>query len=141
MAHSYHDRNYQTTIHKKHNRHKPVYRFRFMAMSKLIGVVSFLFLFMITIYAMYEMHISQNYDALPQLIISAFSFTSIYAAFYLTMAKVEHIEEEKTTREKELALLKKKGASEEEVIEKKSEIDLLRSKMHDIISEEPRNLL
>ena len=53
---------------------------------------------------MQEMHNTGNYDALPQLIISAFGFASIYSGFYLTMAKVEHVEEERTKREKELAI-------------------------------------
>ena len=71
-------------------------RFRFMAMSKMIGIIAFGFVFMITVYSMKEMHNTGNYDALPQLIISAFGFASIYAGFYLTMVKAEHIEEEKT---------------------------------------------
>ena len=73
-------------------------RFRFMAMSKLIGLVAFAFVFMITIYAMNEMHNTGNYDALPQLIISAFGFASVYSGFYLTMDKVEHVEDEKSKR-------------------------------------------
>ena len=115
---------------------------RFMAMSKLIGIIAFIFIFMITIYVMVEMHNTGNYDSLPQLIISAFGFASIYSGFYLTMAKVEHIEEEKSKREKELISLKKNGAQDEEEIQfKKDEIELLRQKMNDIISEATQSLL
>lgn len=115
-------------------------KFRFMAMSKLIGLITIAFIFAITLYAMKEMHESQIYDALPQLIISAFGFGSIYAGFYLTMAKVEHVEEEKTRREKELALLKRKDASAEDIMDKKAEIESLRQKMNDLLSEETNQL-
>lgn len=110
-------------------------KFRFMAMSKLIGLITFGFVFVVTVYAMYEMHISQDYSNLGQLIISAYGFASVYAGFYLLMAKVEHVEVEKTKREKELASLKNGNASEEEIIEKKSEIQNLVQKMNDLISE------
>lgn len=116
-------------------------RFRFMAMSKLIGLIAFAFVFMITMYAMKEMHDTGNYDALPQLIISAFGFASIYSGFYLTMAKVEHVEEEKTKREKELALLKKQDVPQEDIIDKKQEVENLRQKINDILSESAQNLL
>lgn len=116
-------------------------KFRFMAMSKLIGVIAFTFVFMIVLYSMVEMHISQIYDALPQLIMSAFGFASVYAGFYLTMAKMEHVEEEKTKREKELKQLQMKNASEEEIQSKKEEINMLFQKMTDIINETPQQLL
>lgn len=120
---------------------KKLPKFRFMAMSKLIGLVAFGFVFMITIYAMNEMHATGNYDALPQLIISAFSFASVYAGFYLLMAKVEHVEEERTKREKELALLQRKdGISEEDIQDKKDEIEALRQKMNDLLSETTQSL-
>ena len=111
-------------------------RFRFMAMSKLIGLITFAFVFMITIYAMNEMHATGTYDALPQLIISAFGFASVYSGFYLTMAKVEHVEEEKSNREKELIALKKnKIKDEEEIQAKREEIEALKQKINDIINE------
>ena len=116
-------------------------RFRFMAMSKMIGIIAFGFVFMITVYSMKEMHNTGNYDALPQLIISAFGFASIYAGFYLTMAKAEHIEEEKTKRENELKNLQKKNASEEEISLKRQEINDLFSKINELMSESPHNLL
>lgn len=116
-------------------------KFRFMAMSKLIGIITFGFVFIVTVYAMYEMHISQDYSNLGQLVISAYGFASVYAGFYLLMAKVEHVEEEKTKREKELATLKKKHASEEEISEKKGEIQSLVQKMNDMISETTGSLL
>jgi formate hydrogenlyase subunit 3/multisubunit Na+/H+ antiporter MnhD subunit len=114
---------------------KKMPRFRFMAMSKLIGLIAIGFVFIVTIYTMQEMHNTGNYDALPQLIISAFGFATIYAGFYLTMAKVEHVEEEKTRREKELILLQKKNTPQEAIDDKRQEIENLRQKMSDIISE------
>ena len=91
---------------------------------------------------MNEMHNTGNYDALPQLIISAFAFASVYSGFYLTMAKVEHVEDEKSKREKELATLKKsKTKDEEEIQTKKAEIESLRQKMNDILSETTQSLL
>ena len=116
-------------------------RFRFMAMSKMIGIIAFGFVFMITVYSMKEMHNTGNYDALPQLIISAFGFASIYAGFYLTMAKAEHIEEEKTKRENELKNLQKKNASEEEIDLKRQEINDLFNKINELMSESQHNLL
>ena len=116
-------------------------RFRFMAMSKLIGLIAFAFIFVITIFSMYEMHNTGNYDTLPQLIISAFGFASIYSGFYLTMARIEHVEEERTKREKELAMLKKDNASEEDIADKKQEIENLKQKISDIINETNQSLL
>ena len=58
------------------------------------------------------------------------------------MAKVEHIEEEKTLREKELANLKKvKNENEEEIQDKRTEIEQLKQKINDIISQSTQNLL
>ena len=96
-------------------------RFRFMAMSKMIGIIAFGFVFMITVYSMKEMHNTGNYDALPQLIISAFGFASIYAGFYLTMAKAEQIEEE--------------------ISLKRQEINDLFNKINELMSESQHNLL
>ena len=121
---------------------KKTRKFKFMAMSKLIGLIMFAFIFAVTIYAMKEMHVSGNHDALPQLIISAFGFGSIYAGFYLTMAKVEHVEEEKTRREKELMTLKNtKDASEEDIADKKAEIEMLTQKSTDLLNETNQTLL
>lgn len=115
-------------------------KLRFMAMSKLIGLVTFVFVFIVTAFSMKEMHNSGNYDALPQLIISAFGFATIYAGFYLTMAKVEHVEEERTKREKELATLIKKNANDEDIADKKQEIQNLTQKLNDLINETTHNL-
>ena len=81
---------------------------KFIAMSKFLGVLIFLSLGAIIVYAMLEMHEQNNLDSLPQLIISVFAIGSVYVGFYLTMAKWEHIEQEKTLREKELVKLKAK---------------------------------
>jgi len=120
---------------------KKLPKFRFMAMSKLLGVFAIILVLVVVVYTMLEMHLSANYDALPQLILSIFGFASIYVGFYLTMAKMEHVEEEKTKREKELALLKKKDASEEDINDKRQEIESLRQKMNDLISESTQSLL
>ena len=106
---------------------------RFMAMSKLIGLIAFGFAFAITVYAMVEMHHTETYAALPQLIISSFGFASVYAGFYLLMAKVEHVEVEKTKREMELASLKLCQASEEDINEKEAEIQVLTKEVNDIL--------
>lgn len=107
---------------------------QFMAMSKFIGLIAFGFVFMITIYAMIEMHKTQTYAALPQLIVSAFAFASVYAGFYLLMAKVEHVEVEKTKREKELVVLRAMQAPIEDIVDKKEEIESLSKKLTDIIN-------
>lgn len=126
----------------KRNTNNRQLRFRFMAMSKLIGLITFGFVFMITVYSMKEMHNTGNYDALPQLIMSAFGFASVYAGFYLTMAKVEHVEEEKTKREKELKTLQKsEDASTEEIEAKRQQINDLLSKANELLSESPHSLL
>lgn len=120
-------------------------KFRFMAMSKLIGLIVFAFVFMITIFSMKEMHDTGNYDSLPQLIISAFGFASVYSGFYLTMAKVEHVEEEKSNREKELIALKNNNLENndksDEIELKKSEIISLIQKVNDLLSESNQPLL
>lgn len=119
----------------------PKPRFRFMAMSKLIGLTAFSFVFIIIVFSMYEMHISQDYSSLPQLIISAFGFAGVYTVFYLIMAKVEHVEAERTKREKELTILKAQNASEEDIADKKIEIAALNQKINDLLSETPNSIL
>ena len=120
---------------KKEERGKYLPRFRFMAMSKMIGLIAFSFVFIITVYAMIEMHNTGDYSNLGQLIISAYGFASVYSGFYLLMAKVEHVETEKTNREKELATLKQEGASEEDIQLKESQISALGQKLGEIMSE------
>ena len=80
---------------------------RFMAMSKRIGVFIAIVLIIIVIYAMYEMHHQNDLSSLSQLLISTFGIGAVYIGFYLTMAKWEHIEAEKTNRQKDLLKLKK----------------------------------
>lgn len=104
---------------------------RFIAMSKFLGILIFLSLGTIIIYAMLEMHEQSNLDSLPQLIISVFAIGSVYVGFYLTMAKWEHIEQEKTLREKELVKLKAKLGqcnAEEDISKLEEEIDELEEK-------------
>lgn len=120
---------------------KKKFKFRFMAMSKLIGLMAIAFVFIVVVYTMEEMHNTGNYEALPQLIISAFGFASIYAGFYLTMAKMEHVEAEKTKREKELAVLKKVNASQENIDAKQEEIEGYKQKINEILSETFQSLM
>lgn len=114
------------------------FRLRFMAMSKLIGIISFSFVLIVVIYAMIEMHITQDLSNLGQLIISAFGFATIYSGFYLTMAKVEHIEVEKTKREKELEMLKQQCGDidpHDEYEQKKQELADLEHRYGDILAQ------
>lgn len=101
-----------------------------MAMSKLIGIIACLFVFIIVIYSMYEMHITGDLSNLSQLIISAFSFAGIYTGFYLTMAKAEHIDNERQKLKDELNALKRKAcvSPEDEYNEKKEELSKLSNK-------------
>lgn len=119
---------------------KKLLRFRFMVTSKFIGMVAFFFVFIVTVYAMYEMHISRDYSSLSQLIISAFGFASVYAGFYLVMAKVEHVEEEKTRREAQLHTMKQKNVSTEEIEAQKQKILELEQQIGNILSQ-PQNPL
>ena len=94
-------------------------------------------------YAMYEMHYQNNLDSLPQLIISIFGLGSVYIGFYLTMAKFEHVEYEKTKREKEILKLKKqlqlyndKEQIEEDLIDCNEELNDLENLANDLANRE-----
>lgn len=122
-------------------RQKNWLRFRFMITSKYIGLIAFFFIFIITIYAMYEMHISRDYSSLPQLIISSFAFGSVYAGFYLTMAKVEHVEEEKTHRETQLHNMKAGNASPEEIETQRQRIADLEQQVSNLLQQSNGSLM
>lgn len=109
---------------------------RFLVMSKLIGIVIAIILIIIIGYSMWEMHLQHDLSSLPQLIISVFALGSVYIGFYLTMAKWEHVEIEKTNRFKEVLKLKKVLGfiSEKEVIEE--EIEDLDNKIQDLENKE-----
>jgi peptidoglycan hydrolase CwlO-like protein len=116
---------------------------RFTAMSKLIGIFIAIFLAVIIIYTMYEMHMQHDLSSLPQLIISIFGIGGIYVGFYLTMAKWEHIEAEKTTRQQDLLKLKKElGIYDqniqlaEDIEECEQDIAELNAKIEEIQSQE-----
>lgn len=112
---------------------------RFLGMSKILGVFILLALAWITVYAMVEMHEQNNLESLPQLLISVFGIGAVYVGFYLTMAKWEHIEEEKTLREKELLKLKKSlnmMDTQEDIEKLEKEIDDLEEKCSEIEQEE-----
>lgn len=114
---------------------------KFMAMSKLIGIIACLFVFIIVIYSMYEMHITGDLSNLSQLIISAFSFAGIYTGFYLTMAKAEHIDNERQKLKDELNALKKKAciSPEDEYGDKKEELDKLSEKYINTVTKDNDN--
>ena len=125
-------------IRKRKTRRKPNHS-RFLGMSKILGVFILLALAWITIYAMIEMHEQNNLESLPQLLISVFGIGAVYVGFYLTMAKWEHIEEEKTLREKELLKLKKSlnmMNTQEDIEKLEKEIDDLEEKCSEIEQEE-----
>lgn len=124
---------------------KVMLRFRFMVTSKFIGMMAFFFIAIIVAFSMYEMHRSMDYSSMPQLIISAFGFASIYAAFYLTMAKIEHAEEEKTRREIELANLKAKAGvnevTQEDLDNARQEINELRNTIDGLLGQQNTSIM
>ena len=87
---------------------------RFMAMSKLIGIAVFIFAATVIIYSMYEMHRTQDLSALPSLIGGILGIVASYIAFYINMAKAEHIEDKKNQIKKELELIRNSKENTEE---------------------------
>lgn len=126
-------------ITKKKEKRTP----RFLTMSKLLGLFIMVAIVVVIRYAMYEMHYQNNLDSLPQLIISIFGLGSVYIGFYLTMAKFEHVEYEKTKREKEILKLKKqlqlyndKEQIEEDLIDCNEELNDLENLANDLANRE-----
>ena len=126
-------------ITKKKERRTP----KFLTMSKLLGLFIMVAIVVVIRYAMYEMHYQNNLDSLPQLIISIFGLGSVYIGFYLTMAKFEHVEYEKTKREKEILKLKKqlqlyndKEQIEEDLIDCNEELNDLENLANDLANRE-----
>lgn len=122
---------------------KPKFVPRFLAMSKLIGLFIMTAIIVIVAYSLYEMHMQQNLDSLPQLLISVFGLGGVYIGFYLTMAKWEHVETEKTKRGEELLKLKKKlslidsnQCLEEHIEELEQQIDELSNKELELENED-----
>ena len=126
-------------ITKKKEKRTP----KFLTMSKLLGLFIMVAIVVVIRYAMYEMHYQNNLDSLPQLIISIFGLGSVYIGFYLTMAKFEHVEYEKTKREKEILKLKKqlqlyndKEQIEEDLIDCNEELNDLENLAKDLTNRE-----
>lgn len=126
-------------ITKKKEKRTP----KFLTMSKLLGLFIMVAIVVVIRYAMYEMHYQNNLDSLPQLIISIFGLGSVYIGFYLTMAKFEHVEYEKTKREKEILKLKKqlqlyndKEQIEENLIDCNEELNDLENLANDLANRE-----
>lgn len=126
-------------ITKKKEKRTP----KFLTMSKLLGLFIMIAIVVVIRYAMYEMHYQNNLDSLPQLIISIFGLGSVYIGFYLTMAKFEHVEYEKTKREKEILKLKKqlqlyndKEQIEEDLIDCNEELNDLENLANDLANRE-----
>lgn len=110
---------------------------RFMAMSKLIGVIVGIIVVIIVFYSLTEMHRQNDLSSLPQLIISVFAVAGVYVGFYLTMAKVEHVEKEITERQEKL---KECGVTNEELIEAyKNQTDQLNDILGQLITREDSN--
>jgi uncharacterized membrane protein len=116
---------------------------KFVAMSKLIGIFIAIFIILIIANSMYEMHYQNDLSSLSQLLISVFGIGGVYIGFYLTMAKWEHIESEKTVREKDLLKLKKKldmyderKQCEDDIEKISDEIDELDAKSSELENEE-----
>lgn len=114
---------------------------RFMAMSKLMGIVTFIFIAVIIIFCMCEMYRSMDYSAMSQLIVSSFGFASIYAGFYLTMAKLEHIEEEKTRRELEILNLQKQQTNIENIDTVRQELQTLNDMINSLITQNNNSIM
>lgn len=122
------------------NRKKPRRRFvtnlatnqRFIAMSKRIGIFVSILMLIVIGFAMFEMHYQNNLDSLSQLIISIFSIGIAYIGFYLTMAKWEHIEAEKTEREKDILKLKKELGICETENDKQCQLEQLQQEVNDL---------
>ena len=126
-------------ITKKKDKKTP----KFLTMSKLLGLFIMVAIVVVIRYAMYEMHYQNNLDSLPQLIISIFGLGSVYIGFYLTMAKFEHVEYEKTKREKEILKLKKqlqlyndKEQIEDNLIDCNEELNNLENLANDLANRE-----
>ena len=116
---------------------------RFLAMSKLLGIIIMFMVISIVVYSLYEMDRQNDLSSLPQLLISAFGIAGIYVGFYLNMAKWEHIEAEKTNREKEILNLKKELGLmnnteylEEQINELDDKIQDLQNKEEEVEQEE-----
>lgn len=113
---------------------------RFMAMSKLIGLICLFVLLVIVGYTMYEMHRLEDLSNLSQLIICAFGLASIYVGFYITMAKMEHIEEERSRCKEELQKLRQEGNTED-IEFCKQEIASLQEQLGYVMQQETHSLL
>ena len=111
------------------------HKFRFMAMSKLIGIIFLFIAFSVMIYSMVVMVISNNYDSLSTLIQFSLSSASIYGAFYINMAKAEHIEDIKGSLKKEIESMRLKGVSEEEISYVKDELNATQEVFNNVMQE------
>lgn len=112
---------------------------RFMAMSKLIGIVIMTLSIITILYSMYEMHVTQNLESLPTLIAGVFGLLAAYVGFYINMAKAEHIEDKKNQIKKELELIRRDGITKEERVrelELENELQILDLDLDNLKSQE-----
>ena len=109
---------------------------KYAVMSKLIGKFIAVTIAIIVIYAMIEMHLQRDLNSLPQLIISVFGIGATYVGFYLTMAKWEHVETEKTNRQKDIIRLKKKLECYNEEEQITEDIEQLQSEVEQLDTKE-----
>lgn len=124
---------------KKKEELKKIKPKRFTAMSKIIGYVVAIVSISIIAFSMYEMHRLQNLDAIEFLILGALGLAATYIGFYINMAKAEHLEDKRSQVQKELAILRKNGVTEEErekEQELKSILDGINTNLQELHSKE-----
>ena len=86
---------------------------RFLATSKLIGLLSGFILIGIVIFSMVMVAITKDLSPLSFLLTGAFGIVATYIGFYINMAKTEHIEEVRTQIKKQLEEIPNRGIIEE----------------------------
>jgi len=124
---------------KKKEELKKIKPKRFTSMSKIIGYVVAIVSISIIAFSMYEMHRLQNLDAIEFLILGALGLAATYIGFYINMAKAEHLEDKRSQVQKELAILRKNGVTEEErekEQELKSILDGINTNLQELHSKE-----
>lgn len=132
--------NYRPRYKSKGKKKKPKEGMKFMAMSKLLGYFSLGLVAMVTVYALFEMHKSQNYESLTTLIVAAFGLLSIYISFYIIMAKAEHIEDIRSELQRDLQKAMKEK-DEEKAQFLKEQIGEATSASLDVIKTQVDNLI
>ena len=109
---------------------------KFLKTSKLIGIIIMAMLVTIIVFSLIEMHINHDLSCLSQITVSIFALAGVYVAFYLTMAKVEHVEAEITSRQEKM---KECGVTDQELIDAYSQqVQQLNDTLNQLINREDR---